>query len=311
MHKQFVNEFYALFKNNDLNMYIGSREQVRLTLQIKLNRFIPLKYIDRAFKNFIACNLIINTGQTKEISKQIGLKFFKNTAQMIYIRNTKLSDIDDLIKSLYVVFQDFEDATSEVVKKSDIKRLRQLEENKKIKIISLLKVKTYNYNMDFSDVGLLYGVPRSKILEFIAILENYDPVLIKKEIDKKKKEKEEKEEDHMYKWELILTKCMNLTKRTFELDGILNVSLKVSSAYTHYEKLKIGSFLANSIDFSENRLIIKNIDFCMEFEVQSLDVDSKLSVITVGTGSANIEIQISSKLQDDLYILDCFMNMQE
>lgn len=310
MHKKFVDEFYELFNGTDLDIYVGSREQTRLTLQLKLNRFIPLKYIDRAFKNFIACDLIIDTGKTKEISKQIGLKFFKNTAQKIYLRNTELTNIDDLIKSLYVAFQDFEDVTSEVVQKSDIKRLRQLEKDKNIEIRSLLERKTYNYNMDFSDVGLLYYVPRSRILEFIAILENYDPVLAQTERERRKKEKEEEEKEHMDKWSLILKKCVNLIRRTFELEYMLSVSMKVSSVYNPYEKLKIGSFVANCMDFKENTLTIKNSDFCMEFEMQGVTINSKSSIITVATGSADVEIRISTEFQDDLHILEQFVNIQ-
>lgn len=310
MNKKFVNEFYNLFKGMDLDLYVGSREQVRLTLQLKFNRFIPLKYIDRAFKNFIACDLIVDTGKTKEISKQIGLKFFKNTAQKIYVRNTELTNIDDLLKSLYVIFQDFENVTSEVVQKSDIKRLRQLEEDKNIVVSSLLERKTYNYNMDFSDIGLLYCVPRSRVLEFIAILENYDPALAKMKREIKKKEKEAEKKEYIDKRKLILKKCVSLIRRTFELDCMLSVSMKVSSLYNPYEKLKIGSFVANSIDFNENIIIIKNADFCMEFEVNGVNINSESSVIVVAIGHADVDILISSEFQDHLYMLEQFTNIQ-
>lgn len=307
-HKKFVEEFYNLFNSSDLGLYIGSREQARLTLQLKLNRFIPLKYIERAFKNFIACNLIIDTGETKEISKKIGLKYFRNTSQKIYMRNVELDSIEDVLRSLNIVFQDFDIVTSEVVQKDDIKRIRQLEKEKDIDIKSLLKYRDFNSNMDFSDVGLLYSIPRDKIFEFIAVLETYNPISAKQQEDKDFQEREYQEKEHLSKWELVKEKSVILIKNVLKLDNVLNISIELSSLFRRNKRVKVGALVVKNIEFKTGKLKIKNTDFCIEFEIQEIAVDIKELTLTINSEGTFFIVKLNPQLQQELYILEKLMD---
>lgn len=296
INEKFVEELYKLFMENQ-GVYIGSRQQARLILQLKLKKFIPFTYMDRAFKNFLACNLIIDTKESQLMSKQIGLKHFKAVRQKIYKRNSELNNIADTLKSLYPVFQDFSSVVSEIVTMDDIEKLRELETTKKIKIQDILDRSERFSSLNYSDdLDLLYNIPRKTILKLIDTLEKYDS----NEAEKKKLNEKINNNEIMDRWNVLIKRGINLIENTLAIDN--KIDLFIETSYPHNES-QLGSFTANHINFNKNILVIKNTNFNIEFLISRIYIDPDLPIINMENNGLNIKFIINPIFIENLKVL--------
>ena len=95
----FVDELYGLFGRWQKKFFVGSYEQARLLLQLKLRRFIPVAYLKHAFRTLQQAGLMEDTRKTTEFGPiQIGdvifaalSNGFKNSlVRKTFVRNWRL-----------------------------------------------------------------------------------------------------------------------------------------------------------------------------------------------------------------------------
>ncbi|EQB4335401.1 hypothetical protein ACYJ2V_001088 [Clostridium botulinum] len=301
MNKEFVNEFYKLFYLNDNKYYIGSKEQARLLLQLKFNKYIPMKLINRAFNAFISSGLVLNTKTTKRIEKQIGKKMFKMRAQKVYKRIDS-DNVEKVLKSLYVIFQDIDTMIDEVVTSDDIKELRDLEKQKRITMKKILYM-SFEPEQDFSDIGLLYNISRTTMKDYIKTLNEYDPEAKEREKmidDKEWEEYSETEKQRELQQKIfsnkIINDCLNLLKENLRIEGSLNI--KISSLMGWhctgnypYNSNEFGYIYTRNIIFEDNVIKINdsNCNFTFKIDKVFINLGKRLMVLI----SKNIKLVIN------------------
>lgn len=124
-----IEEIYKLFSESEKGIYIGSRDQLRLAIQLKLNMFIPIEYLDKVFRAFISSGLILKLDKGKPIERQIGKRYYKLQTQRAYCLNKDIVDRDKKFESIKIITSDLND------KYSDLELDLVLERDRKIKRI--------------------------------------------------------------------------------------------------------------------------------------------------------------------------------
>ncbi|EPY2285740.1 hypothetical protein ACXAT6_002986 [Clostridium sporogenes] len=316
MNEEFVNEFYKLFSLYDNKYYIGSKEQARLLLQLKFNKYISVKLINRAFNAFISSGLVLNTKTTKRIEKQIGKKIFKMRAQKVY----KRIDNDNerkVIKSLYVIFQDMDNMIDEVVTSDDIKKLRNLEKQKRITIQKLLHM-SYGPEQDFSDVGLLYDIPRITIKDYIKTLSEYDPKAKEKDKVINDKEREEYlkiEKQRQLQQKIfnnkIINECLNLLKENLRIEGALNITISSLMGWHYtgdysYNSNEIGYIHTNNIIFEDNIIKINDSNCNFTFKIDKVFINLGKRLMALISNNIKLVINVNESLVVSLRKLNIY-----
>lgn len=210
----FLDAFYGLFSSWEDSCFLGSREQARLILQQKFKRYIPAKYINNAFDLLRKYDLIHYDEHTfvnmRRRKKQL-------INQRVYKKNN-IPNSEDILRKIDFYFSDFEQATSDLTKKEDVKKLRDLEKSKIIELSDLREIvikwdhkhgrKRSHWGSDITDDKLLNSFPRDEVLDLIHELELYDPLTekLKKEsaIQKKRKIDEKLSKQYNFAISLII-----------------------------------------------------------------------------------------------------------
>lgn len=309
INKRFVNEFYKMFVEAEEGIFAGSKEQMRMILQLKLNVFIPSKCIDIALKNFISSGLLIDTGRTKEISRTIGKKHFKNTAQKVYMLNEENKDNKLLINSMYVVCSGVNKSFSELTKQKDIDKLRNLEEKKGVKVHNLIK--RYSYSLIekvTSDINLLYQVPRHEVLGYIELLNKYDEVEAKRQADIKSKVRELKENKIQKKWKEVLYQLMVLMQNIISVEDSLILILKTEFPCAIPEE-KIGIIKIKDVLIEDSILTLRNIDVLLNIKITG--IATNLDTKTVVLKSELIKLEFKVPKQSEEYFIELNYEINE
>ncbi|MEG0671718.1 hypothetical protein [Clostridium sp.] len=299
-----IDEFYKIFSESKEGIYAGSKEQIRLTMQLKLGVFVPATYMDRVLKAFISSKLIINTNETKDIERQIGRRYYKLTAQRLYCTNEDIQDNGKILDSLKITFSDFGDKLSALVLDTDLKKLRELEAAKQLKLKDILLIKTYPSTFKFTDIEFLYDIPRSTILDFIDKLERYNTKAVEenrnKSLELKRKLKAERDGylDRIYNTQI------QLIKKTLELDGIIEVQLLKDISYYERRRTLIGIFKVNSATFKDNKLLLTdNQTYKIIATIYSFDMDSEENTISFIDDNLEYRFTINQSLREDIEFL--------
>lgn len=299
-----IDEFYKIFSESTEGIYAGSRDQIRVTMQLKMGRFIPLVYIDRVLKAFISSKLVIKSNKTKDIERQIGSRYYKLTAQIIYFINEHIEDKEKILDSLKITFSDFKDKSSDIVLESDLKKLRILEDKKSIKLKDLLERKTYPYSFSFTDIEFLYDIPRSKILEYIYILEQYNSMVVEEE-RKRALSLAEKEKLARQEWfNKIYDKQVNIIENTLELEGIIEIELRKREIYYQRESNIIGIFKIDNIIFEDDKLILTdNNNYKIMIDINSFRMSYEEFTVSLIDDNLEYIFTINKSLDEDMEFL--------
>ncbi len=172
----------------------------------------------------------------------------------------------------------------EVVTNDDIKELRDLEKQKRITIQKLLH-RSYGPEQDFSDVELLYDIPRTTIKDYIKTLNQYDPEAKEREkrIDDKESEeyleiKKQRELQQKIFNNKIINDCLNLLKENLRIEGSLNI--KISSLmgwhYTGnypYNSNEFGYIYTGNIIFEDNVIKINDSNCNFTFKIDKVFIN--------------------------------------
>ncbi|WP_291568507.1 hypothetical protein [Clostridium sp. UBA2485] len=307
-NKEFVQEFYNLFFINDNKCFIGSKEQARLMLQLKFNKYIPMKLVNKAFNVFISSGLIFKRKNKQKIGMNIGEVIFKIRQQNVYER-IDVNGKEQILKSLYFVFKDINTLIDEVVAEEDIEELRRLEHEKNILIKELKPYK--DYNTDFSDQGLLYGISRTTIKEYIKILDEYDI----SEVERIKKQKEqERIKIHDEKEKIrkeIIRDCFNLLKANLKLEGALQITVSsLEGYYNSYQDIDrcysadLGVIYAKNIIFNNDIIEINEVSSAFRFKIHKVFTDIQNRLMKMISDGIKLTMHINEALLDDLIKLN-------
>lgn len=150
MNDVLIDEICKLFSESEDGIYVGSRDQMRLAIQFKIGSFIPQGYLDKVFRAFISSGLILKLDKGKPIERQIGKRYYKLQKQRAYYINNNIGieERKKIIDSIAIVISDLKKKYTgldlELVKDSDIQKLRELESNKGITLKDLLSWNTYH-----------------------------------------------------------------------------------------------------------------------------------------------------------------------
>lgn len=217
------------------DMFVGSREQARLIVQLKLQRFLSRVYIDRAFKNFIASGIIADTCKTANIAPRIGMRQYRATDQKVYFKKEiPKEEIQGMLIQLSASFNDFYSSSEELVTKADLAELRHLETLKGVKY--KMKFNTWK-NQIPSDEEWLYDFPRKSILSSIKEMDLFDPQAEKERQIKNKLLDEQANQDRNNKKKQdmdefrALVQQLFLTVKDMVNNGFMDVSLVINEAF--------------------------------------------------------------------------------
>jgi len=303
LNEVLIDEFYKIFSESKEGIYAGSREQIRVTMQLKLGRFIPLAYLDRVLKAFIGSKLIIKSNKTKDIERQIGRRYYKLTSQIIYCINEDIENKEKILDSLKITFSDFKDKSSDIVLESDLEKLRDLEYEKDIVIKELLKRKI-PYSFGFTDIEFLYDISRSNILEYIDILEKYNPGSVeeqKRESLNLEEEKKVKREEYFNK---IYKKQIQIIEQTLDLEGAIEIQLNKMELYSQSRINIIGIFKVDNITFEDNKLIVTdNNNYKIMVDANSFSMNFEEFTISLIDDNLEYKFIINKSLDEDMEFL--------
>lgn len=252
--KDFVNAFYSLFQMMEGEFFVGSKEQARLILQLKLQRFICKPYIELAFKVFKGSGLIIDTGEKIKVAPKIGQKQCTLLPQKVYRKAAlKPEVVNEKLEKLAIAFNNFYKESSELTTQEDIRTLRALEKQKG-------KRATIKGTLP-TDLELLYNYPRDVVLELIEELKQYDPEEERRKIAEATKQYEQE----MAKRKKINQEFNRLA--TAMLQRLSNFSGKIKVEIVSYitnSRITIGHVIPTEIELLENRIGLKSPDFNLE-----------------------------------------------
>lgn len=306
MNDVLIDEIYKLFNESEDGIYVGSRDQIRLAIQLKINSFIPMSYLDKVFKTFISSGLIIKLEKGKPIERQIGKRYYKLQTQRAYCINKDI-DIEDrekILESITIVIRDLKKKYSEMdlelVLDSDIQKLRELENIKGITLSGLLGRNSPHSGFKFSDEEFLYDVSKSTILEYINRLEKYNPNEIEEELETDEKERIEKEkfENKVY------NECIKVIEKALVFDITIGMQLYKSKGGYYDISDPIGKFKVDKIALEDNHLIITD-DNSYKITVMKTALDININQNTISIIDENLEYRflITKALYEDMRLL--------
>lgn len=306
MNDVLINEIYQLFSESEDGIYIGSREQMRLAIQIKINAYIPRAYLDKVFRTFISSGLIVKLKECKLIERQIGKRYYKLQKQRAYYinNNIDIADKQKIIDSIGIVISDlkkkFTGLDLELVLDSDIQKLRDLENNKGIKLKDLLERDAYPWMFNFTDEEFFYDISRATILEYINILDEYNPKRIEEEREISRIQKFEQE--NLYN--RVYAECIKVIEKALSVDLIIEMQLYKSKRWYDNTSNQIGTFKVFNIIFEENRLIVAdNNNYKMTVVKTKFDISINESTISIFEDNLEYRFLISNNLYDEMLVL--------
>lgn len=305
LNESLIDEFYKIFTQSNEGMYAGSRGQMKLTVELKLGVFIPSAYFDRVATAFISSKLIIKTDKTMKIERIIGKKKYNPTHQIVYLLNKDLENKEEILNSLKVTFSDFEDKAEKQVTEKDIKKLRNLEEEKGINLSSLLQRKSFPYEFKFTDEAYLYEIPQSKIHEYINLLETYE-VQKKQEYNKPKKAIKQKIEGYYNK---TFNKYIKLIEDTIALEEAVYLNIINKDIYYKRCDTVIAQFKIKSIIVEENNIILTDkTNYRVIITPNSFSIDKGSNTLSFLEHDIKYNFKISEVLSDEMLVIDYLQN---
>lgn len=306
MNDVLIDEICKLFSESKDGIYVGSREQMRLAMQLKIGSFIPQGYLDKVFRAFMSSGLIIKFDKGKPIERQIGKRYYKLQTQRAYYisNNIGIEERKKIIDSIAIVISDLKKKyiglDLELVQDSDIQKLRELENNKGITLKDLLSWNSYPSMFKFSDEEFLYDVSRSTILDYINTLEEYSPKEIEEEREISRMQKFEQE--NLYN--RVYAQCIKVIEKALAVDLIIEMQLYKSKRWYDNTSNQIGTFKVFNIIFEENRLIVgDNNNYKMTVVKTKFDISINESTISIFEDNLEYRFLINNKLYAEMMVL--------
>lgn len=306
MNDVLIDEICKLFSESEDCIYVGSRDQMRLAIQLKIGSFIPQGYLDKVFRAFMSSGLILKFDKGKPIERQIGKRYYKLQKQRAYYINNNIGieDRKKIIDSIAIVISDLKKKYTgldlELVKDSDIQKLRKLECNKGIALKDLLSWNSYPSMFNFSDEEFLYDVSRSTILDYIKTLEKYSPKEIEQEREISKKQKLEKE--NLYN--KVYSECIKVIEKAIALDLTIEMQLYKSKGWHESIINQIGTFKVFKITCKENNLILDgNTNYKFTVVKTKFDISINESTISIFDDNLEYRFLITNKLYAEMMVL--------
>lgn len=291
----FFNEFYELFNNND-DSFEGSMEQARLIIQLNTNKFIHLNFVYRISRLFQDMGLIKKSETKIYIEKKIGLKFFKKRTLFIYYKNLDIDNATfELIKRNILKMLSIDFVFEEIANQDLLNELRKLEKLKNIKIdriIYMLDTKR-TYNKNFSDIEILYGVSKNKLLSYIASLNKWNRMEVEQEykpiyIEENKRNGLIKE---FYK------NSIALIEQSFKLDKFLKIRITQLSVC---RSVPFCNAYLDNMKISNNRFISKSENLDFNFYIDDIAISKSNSTVILRNDNIDIDIKVKKDFSDEL-----------
>lgn len=306
MNDVLIDEICKLFSEAEDGIYVGSRDQMRLAIQLKTNSFIPIGYLDKVFRAFMSSGLILKLDKGKPIERQIGNRYYKLQTQRAYCINNNIGieDRKKIIDSISIVISDLKKKYTgldlELVKDSDIQKLRELEINKGIELKDLLGWNSYPSMFKFSDEEFLYDVSRSTILDYINRLEEYSPKKIQEEKEESKKQKTEKE--NLYN--RVYIDCIKVIEKALKVELGVEMQLYKSKGWYEHTSNKIGAFKVLNIISQDNILLVTdNNNYKITVVKTKFDISINDSTISIFDDNLEYKFLITNKLYAEMLVL--------
>ncbi|WP_019552379.1 hypothetical protein [Propionispira raffinosivorans] len=261
--RDFINTFYGLFSTWQEKYFAGSHEQARLLVQVKLHRFISIKYISNAFPIFISAGLIEKTDKTAQVSPTIGERVFKPYDQIVY-KKLEVKDLKERLSKLELTFYDFWNVTDEVTRNEDIKKLRILEDEKGLQFWK--KYSKRGRSTTCSDLDLKYNYPRSAILEMIDKTIAYDPEMESLIRTQENTQKQQIKDLVLSRYETWVNKVFDIMEKSFIKYGHPEINFTTDGFD--------GVFIASEVELIENKLVFKNANFSVQVAINDVYIDA-------------------------------------
>lgn len=293
--RDFIDTFYGLFSTWQGKHFAGSHEQARLLVQVKLHRFISMKYISNAFAVFTSAGLIEKTDKTARISLTIGERVFKPFDQIVY-KKLEVKDLKKRLSKLELSFSDFWNVTDEVTRSEDIKKLRILEDEKGLQFWNLYSKR--GHSNTYSDIELKYNCSRSAVLEMIDKTMAYDPEMESLIRTQEKDRKQQIKDLVLSRYEVWINKVLDIMEKSFLKYGYPEINF-TSDGFD-------GAFTASEVEVVENKLVFKNVNFFAQVSINDVYIDSTNIVMKSfydQITETKITIPINVEFSSDLRLL--------
>ena len=173
---EYVARFYGLFRMHDGDCFVGSKNHMRVILQLQLKRYIPQKYIDDTLRHFIKFGLVVKTDERIPLSPVIGDKVYENSHFSKY-RRADLPDTAHRLQNLEVVFADINKYLYDISTMEQVQEIRSLEKYLDTEMKTVIRDKKLlsgkgSHNVDLTDTGLLYDFSWQELEQVICDLES-------------------------------------------------------------------------------------------------------------------------------------------
>lgn len=294
----FFNEFYELFDND--NSFTGSMEQVRLLIQFKINKFIHLNYVRKIFDLYKSIGLIRKSDTKTYIERKIGLKVFKNRKQFSYYKNSNINPSDFEVLKKKIIESLATDLVFEELSTKDL--LNELREVEKLKNIEIDNFKydldmTRTYNQDFSDIEILYGVSKNKLLYYIESLKNWNKVKQDKDLSPEEAIRKNKQYQRKISIEEFYKNCFSLLNKSFEMDEFLYAEL---TQLCSFKSVPFCTIVLRHMEISDKNFISKMGNMNLNFHIDDIAVSKSHSTIILRDNNIDIEIRINKNFSSEL-----------
>lgn len=295
---KFVKAFISMFDMYKGELFVGSRKQARIRMQLKLGRFIPKKYIDKAFKSFISSGIVEDTQERMKIAPVIGEIKFTNYNQKVYRLKIEDEKFQEKLDKIKIVFSDIDKSTYDLPKEEDIKTIRNLEKEKDIKLRDLNDIQLSYYEED-DDISLLYHHSREEIKDFITALEQYDPLLEKKKHEEYSKKYISRMDNLIQSWERFINRVFKFLNDVIDETGWIS---KILISYSCLEGSdSIGNIIIKEYSWNDNLLVLKGEDSFIKININDIFVNE--GSIVFSDEVVNISFAIDELFHEDLIML--------
>jgi hypothetical protein len=295
---KFVKAFISMFDMYKGELFVGSRKQARIRLQLKLGRFIPKLYIDKAFKSFISSGIVEDTKERMKIAPRIGKMEFNTYHQKIYRLKIEDEKFGEKLEKIKIVFADIEDSTYALPQEEDIKIIRKLEKVKDIKLKDLNDIYLKYYEKD-DDISLLYNHSREEIKDFINVLDKYDPLAEKKKHEQYSKRHDLHMDDLINRWRKFINRVFKFLDDVIDETGWIS---KILISYSCFEgSSSLGNIIINEYSRKDNVLVLKGDDSFIEININDIFIND--SSIIFSDNVVKLTFYIDKFFAEDLIML--------